>query len=57
MIGWVKQCNPKSTLLEERVPRVTIKGNSECFIFGTLNGTSKNPMTGCFVKYPLMGFL
>ena len=43
------------TLLEERVPRVTLKGNSDCFIFGTLKGTSKNPMRGCFVKYPLMG--
>ena len=47
----------KYTLLEERVPRGTLKGNSDCFIFGTLKGTSKYPMTGCFVKYPLMGFL
>ena len=44
-------------LLEERVPRATLKGNSDGFIFGTLKGTSKNPMTGCFVKYPLIGFL
>ena len=43
------------TLLEERVPRGTLKGNSDCFIFGTLKGTSKNPMRGYFVKYPLMG--
>ena len=48
-------CN-NDTLLEERVPRSTRKGNSDGFIFGTLKGILKNPITGCCVKYPLMGF-
>ena len=40
-----------ATLLEERVPRSTLKGNSERFIFGTRKGTSKNPMT---IEVPLI---
>ena len=44
------------TLLEERVPRSTLKGNSERFIFGTLKGTSKNPMRGYFARYPSIGY-
>ena len=46
----------RSTLLEARLPRSTLKGNSERFIFGTLKGTSKNPMRGYFVKYPSIGY-
>ena len=40
-------------LLKENVPRGTLKINSVCFIFGT----SKNHVTECFVKYPLVGFI
>ena len=55
MYSLINRTLPEPTLLEERVPRGTLKGNSDCFIFGTLKGTPKNPMRGCFVKYPLMG--